>query len=716
MIQLNYLNGEIVSSPAVLLKGQTTSARNGVVAISANNNEVFPPQYYEVNNGCFRAIAHVAPGTNNLAIQILTNAGLDGNGKVVGQPQVADSTSVKITYNELPNNKPIHFCVVVGSDSNGAYDMPHFKTARGEVANLDTAVQRLKVAARMMQAYTQEEMRMTGFSNRCFRFIEELTHDMRNFGYSGQCKIPHNEVKIHVLRSPQTTAELRDLNYAQQYQGAKDNGHLFSHAIDLIEKSDFYQPYRAKNTPIQAACMYLDGHWDKKHQVIVAHAALGGGTGSTKMAVFGSHGLHSYPIDWTHVTPAFLDETELSKNEVANDCNECGTSWECLNICFGAYLHEIGHLLGSPHQIDGVMLRDYVWINRNFMTRESKCLRRKTGGKIIDSSNKWDKECHWNRLDLVRFFYHDAFGLPVDNFRKISNTYLQGPQNEQLTPAVYRTPDGVIVKGSENIYMIELIVDDLARYSTQFFPPSYGGKGFPSAIKLDYDTCYQDLKQSGQKCSEKFDIRILSFNGDAFITDFKAFAADNSKSTLVSDFGLGRGPITGFKSGLCGREMGSMLEIEFDIRRVYKVRVYSGSALDGVKLYLEKGENHSNGDAPPIPPRNYTQRFMNKISALSPSRDVQAAGEVTIGNEKPHYSDFDLNPGERIHHFNMRSGAWCDAIQIVTDKGRVSPWYGNSQGGHGSVLESPSDDCIIVGMYGYLGRWMEGLGIIYAKA
>ena len=385
-VSFNYQNNEIVSSPTVIVSGSTsTRLYRGVVSFTNNQNKVFPPQYFEVNNGHFKAIIHVSPGERNIfQVDILDNGYINdfgfveyGNGR---RPNIVDSGSLTLSFNPLPQNKPIHLCLIRGRDSNNTYDMPKYRLQRGEVPNLENAIKKLKVAGRLMQAYTQDEMRSAGFSNRCFQFVEETIHDQTIFGYKVNSPTPHQEIKIHVLTSPKTVAELRSPELAQQNPNAKDSGGLFDHAIDLVKNCP--EIYNQRNgTAVQCACMYLDSTW--QNNLILTHAALGGGTNEVKMAIFGSHGLHSYPQNFPLVTPSFLDATHLTTTEVANDCNECGTSWECLNICLGAFLHEIGHSLGCPHQVDGVMLRDYVMLNRSFMTRENECLRTKSRGQII---------------------------------------------------------------------------------------------------------------------------------------------------------------------------------------------------------------------------------------------------------------------------------------------------------------------------------------------
>lgn len=54
-------------------------------------------------------------------------------------------------------------------------------------------------------------------------------------------------------------------------------------------------------------------------------------------------------------------------------------------------------------------------------------------------------------------------------------------------------------------------------------------------------------------------------------------------------------------------------------------------------------------------------------------------------------------------------------MRIHTTKGRASPMLGNANGGHLSSLATPGPEFHIVGMYGYTGSWMDGLGLIYAK-
>ncbi|KAK6200394.1 zinc metallo proteinase [Scheffersomyces amazonensis] len=717
-ITLNYTDGEIVSSPTVIINGKTsTGIDHGIISFTNNSNKVFPPQFAEIStHGNFKAIVHVSPDEiNEFKIEVASNGYINplGFAEYKGDnAQIIDHGSLKLTFKPL-NNKPVHLCLIVGKDSPGTFDMPKYKLNRGETNDLDSAIRRLKVGGRLMQAFTQDEFRNVGLSNRSFQFTEEIQDFQGIYGYNVSSPTPHQEIKIHVLRSPKTVAELRDPNIAQQNPHATDNGGLFSHALDLIKSTpELFNKFKQNGTAIQCACMYLDSTWDISNKLILTHAALGGGIDEIKLAIFGSHGLHSWPISFPRVIPSFLDATHLSINEVANDCNQCGTSWECLNITLGAFMHEIGHLFGSPHQVDGVMLRDYMWLNRSFMTRELECLRTNSRGAHVDPAGQWPKVCHWNLLDLIRYLHHDSFALPIDSFGKVYAT-TQAPNNSYVdnkNPSSYTLPDGgAVIKSDSGIFLVEYITDDLARASQIFYPQTYGGPGFQHEISIDFNSSYNFVKQKTPNAKDDFSVRILSLGGDLFIDNFKAHC-DSAKGDIIeSDFGLNRGKIKGYKSALLGRKNNSSQRvIGFDIKTIYKIRIYHGNALDGVRFYFKQP---SNPQAPPkVPPRNYLSGLKNLVSNNSSSGDDKV---VTLGNERPHYSDFTLNPGEEINKFHFRNGAWIDAIQFETNTGRISPTYGKVGGGHLSTLEVPNKQFTIVGMYGFVGSWMDGIGIVY---
>lgn len=722
MIEFNYRDQEVVSSPSVIVSGRTKSGvQSGLVQFVNNNNKVYPPQFFEVNNGQFKALVHVSPGEpNTFQVHVLDRAYLNPGGFPEKADKVVDQGTLTLFFNPLPQNKPVHFCVILGKDSNGAYDMPKYKLQRGEVANLDTAVQRLKVAGRMMQAFTQDEFHRLGLSNRSFQWVEESVNSQRVFGYNVDLPTPHQEVKIHVFRSPKTVKELRDPDLAQQNPKAKNNGGLFSHAIDLINKSDLIRPYKANNTAIQCAVMYLDSTWNG--EFITTHAALGGGTGEVKLGIFGSHGLHSYPLTFPQISPGFVDDTRLSTKEVANDCNQCGTNWECFNICMGAFMHEIGHLFGSPHQTDGVMLRDYLWWNRQFMTREVYCARDNNKGSVIRNDGTWPKECHWNIRDLMRYFYHDSFSIPVDvndeTFPKTYSTMMKKPRDSGI-PSLYLIGHGLLsIKSESGIFLVEICGDDLARYHIPYYPKSYGGTGPQHEMVLNYDEFYDILKKNWNGAKEKFDVRVLSVAGDLWMSDFKSKCYPSPDTIIRSDFGLGRGTIEGYKTDLLGSAKGDMRYIGFDVDLVYKVRVYHGGALDGATFYFEGslGSDHQTSAPPPVPKRDYLSKFMSKLSVDNGNsgQPARGGGEVTIGNVKPHYTDFNLERGERIIKLAFRNGQWVDAMEIITNRGRSSGMLGNANGGHLSVLEPPSHGQI-VGLYGYTGLWVDGIGLIYAQ-
>lgn len=712
-ISFNFQDGEMVSSPTVIVLGQTSKTATGVVLFTNNENRVFPPQHFEVNNGHFKAILHVSEGTNSFSVEIAANGVVSplGFAEFRGQPQIADLGKLLLHFNSLPQNKPLHLCLMVAKDSPGSFDMPHYRLQRGEQATLDAAIRKIKVAGRLMQAYTQDEFRAIGLSNRTFQVVEETVHQQGLFGYSVDLPTPHTEIKVHVLRSPKTVAELRDPNLAQQNPHGSDTGGLFSHALDVIKTTpEIFDKKRQLGSAVQCAVIYLDATYDTKNDMILTHAALGGGDADVKLAIFGSHGLHSWPTNFAQVVPSFLDATQLSKREVANDAGECGTSWECMNITMGAFMHEIGHLFGSPHQVDGVMLRDYVWWNRSFMTREFQSLRTGSRGETIRTDGSWPRVCHWNRLDLYRYLYHDSFGLPIDSgdktFGKVYSTMTKMPQGTKEA-SLYHTPNGTLIKSDSGVFLIEFITDDLARHHRVFFPRAYGGQGCQKEVSLDYQTCYQEFKKSTGDSKDTFDIRVLSLDGDIFINDFKSHASSKDKQ-LKSDLGLNRGTITAYRSDRLGKVNGNEQVIGFDLKTVYKVRVYHGGALDGMRFYFTLGQS----GPPPVPSRNYLGKMMQKMSV----KEQSAPGgqrEVTIGNKKDGYTDFQVPQGEYITKFHFRNGAWIDAVQFETNSGTKSPMYGNANGGHLLTLEAPGRDYEVVGMYGFTGSWMDGVGVVY---
>lgn len=716
MINFNYKDGEIVSSPTVIVSGNC-GTNLGVVEFINNENRVFPPQFYEVNNGQFKAILHVsADSANCFTVNVWSEARLNRDGFMENAKNSPELAKLTLYFNPLPENKPLHICVVVGLDSDGSYDMPKYKQRQGQVANLSTAIQRIKVAARMMQAFTQDEFHNIGMSNRSFQVVEETVAHQGIFGYDLMSNEPHTEAKIHVLRSPKTVKEIRDPNYAQQNPKATDNGWLFGHAIELIQQQDFFVPYKKMGTAIQCAVIYVDSHWDSK--LILAHAALGGGTNEVKLAIFGSHGLHSYPLTFPQISPSFMDDTRLSSNEVANDCNQCSTSWECLNICMGAFMHEIGHLFGSPHQTDGVMLRDYLWWNRSFMTREAYCEREKRNGAMVDCNGLWPKLCHWNIRDLIRYLYHDSFSIPSDQedktFPKIQQSTLKPNALYNQSEIPLRDPVSlgvILVRSLPGIYMVELTDGDLARFHIPFFPKSYGGPGLQHEMILSYQELVGQFKNSWKDAGDNFDVRVLSVAGDLYIKDFKNASVISEKDVIKSDFGLGRGSIDGYKSTLMGSAKGQMEYIGFDVANVSKIRIYHGSALDGVSFFFSLPQ--SNTKAPPVPKRNY---FLSSVKNFLTPENSSGSGnhKVTLGNEKPHYTDFDLLPGEYVTKLTFRCGQWMDAMCVETNTGRKSGLLGNTTGGHQSSF-IPPDGTSIVGLYGYCGRWMDGMGVIYAK-
>jgi hypothetical protein len=532
----------------------------------------------------------------------------------------------------LSSAPPLHLAIILGKDSPGTYDAVPERLQR-EGNGLDLATKKFRMAAYLWQAFTGEQMYRNGLGRRCFRFEEQwqpgtLTYEDQNTGTM------RNEAKIHIIRSSKTVAEIRDLDLAQQYDKATKKGDLFGIAAEAL-KGHFPIKDGQKH---YVSCLFLDAHWDPKVKTVRGHAALGGGDGTLQLAIFGSHALQSYPASLEEVVPAFSDCTRTDIAYVANDCNESGSNWEAANIGIGAHLHETGHLFGCPHQESGVMLRDYVRLNRTFTCREPYSTRtRSPGPRLVLEKD----ECTWHRLDCLRFRFHPCFRLPSD----------VTPSTDGSVQVWTVDNGGVLATAATGIAWVELYTegDDLCHNYIEYFDPT-GSKPPPNHVSLIENDLRDRLPKDRR--NKKLQLEIFSAGqGKHVIQDFSQLANAKNCRVRLPDGRWGfRGSKLGFSQMDGSKPEELIIESSYIQTKLLKtIRVWHGFAVDGIELIYEDSES---------------QMFGKR-------------------GGKPSDFSLDTRRGELLMGFYLRAGLWIDGIQILTSMGRKSEIFGNRTGGSG---------------------------------
>jgi len=464
------------------------------------------------------------------------------------------------------------------------------------------AVRKFRMAAHLWQAFTAEQMYRNKFGRRCFRFDEEWqtgTLSIRDWE-SGRMK---NETRVHVVRSDKTTAELRDLEFAQQHGPASKKGELYSIAAEAVKKHFNVKPGQKQ----YVACLLLDSHWDPEVGTITGHAALGGTSDDLALAIFGSHALQSYPACIEEVVPAFVDCTRTDTKFVANDCNESGSSWEAANIGIGAHMHEVGHLFGCPHQENGVMLRDYVRLNRTFLVREPYSTRTQAQGLKIC---RQEDECAWHRLDVLRFRHHPCFKLPSDE-----------PLSQDDSIQYFPIDNGrLIISAPTGVSFVEIWTEgeDLCRHWIDFTSSDPRNNSIPRQVTLTENELRSRLPEDKRKAKISLQVFCGSSRSEK-IEDLEDLLAKKNVITLPAvrqapkrDEGLTMNAVNnvlglsksfesrlGFKSKKLGFSQleGSkpedlILESTFlQTKLLTSVKIYHGYALDGLEFCYEDGHS-----------------------------------------------------------------------------------------------------------------------------
>ncbi|KAJ5727496.1 hypothetical protein N7493_005316 [Penicillium malachiteum] len=651
-----------VHQKVLLVYGQIGDPRNhpldgGVTVFHHQDN--FPSTGWPVTQSHFKALVHLVPGPNRLRFDFISPKLSSGS----THPAV-HSTWICINYLPLVSAPPLQLVMLLGKDSDGTFDAVPERVER-EGNGLETAIQKYRTAAYLWQAFTGEQMFRNNFGRRCFRFEEEWqsgTLSRRDVA-SGQMR---NEAKIHIVRTEKTVAELRDLNIAQQNKNAQKKDELFAIAKEAVRKHFNPQPGQKQYVSV----LLLDSHWDTEQQVITGHAALGSAGDDIKMAIFGSHSLQSYPTCLEEVVDAFSDCTRTDTNYVANDCGEAGSNWESANIGIGAHLHEIGHLFGCPHQESGIMLRDYVTLNRSFLTKEPFSTRTKSQGLKVCLPND---ECSWHRLDALRFRFHPCFRLPSDP-----------AVSQDDSVQVWPVENGkILFTASSGIAFMEIYRegDELCQTSVEYLNGESSSNGLPKQITITENELR--LKAYGTEKEKKKKIKVVVYSGALGSYTVEDVSLLKSKDSLIK---LPKSQ-TGYKSGMLGFSSmeGSepqqlLLECAFiPTKLLTSIKVYHGNALDGIEFCYE-----------------------DMTSQLFGKRGGKPGGDEFV---------LDTRRGEILLGFYIRAGLWIDGLEILTSLGRKSGFYGNRNGGSGHTLIPPLG-YKIAGISGSCASWIDGFSLI----
>ncbi|TVY73332.1 putative zinc metalloproteinase [Lachnellula suecica] len=539
-----------------------TQALEGNLTVS-RLDDAFPNTYWPVSESHFKALVYLSPGPNRLRFDFIS-------------PKLSNSNSSNpihssyLTLHMMPSLSapPLQLVVLLAKDSPATFDAVPARIER-EGNGLETAIRKFRMAAYLWQAFTAEQMYRNKLGRRAFRMEEEWVTGTSNYR-DREMRIMRSEAKVHVVRCSKTVAELRDLEVAQQNPNARRSGELFSIASEAVK--GYFQPLPGQKQYVSV--LLLDAHWDKSTQTITGHAALGGGGGEIQLAVFGSQALQSYPSCIEEVVPAFTDCTPTDTDYVANDCNESGSNWEAANIGIGAHMHETGHLFGCPHQESGIMLRDYVTLNRSFTIREPYSTRTKSKGGLVLPKD----ECTWHRLDCLRFKGHPCFALPTDPPR-------QSDDSVQVWPV---DNGNVIVTAASGVAYLEIFTqgDDLCHF-WQEFGDGNGNGPIQKQVVLTEQELRGRLPEDRKKSKLKLSIKSIA-GGSHEVEDFGQLASKASRFKLPN----GQLAFRSSKLGLSQMEGSQPDEVVFgstvhQTKLMTCVRVYHGFALDGIEFFYE---------------------------------------------------------------------------------------------------------------------------------
>ena len=156
----NLQENEKLVSPCVTIHGSCSKTASNAQNIQVQHPQL-PTLNFPINAKFFKATIILTPGENKLTFVTDTN----------------DIKTISCYYTPLTQNKPIHLCLIVAKDSPLKFDSPASQIKKEGGNGINLAIKKLRVGARLMQAFTDEQMLRNGFGRRTMPFVEEYAMD-----------------------------------------------------------------------------------------------------------------------------------------------------------------------------------------------------------------------------------------------------------------------------------------------------------------------------------------------------------------------------------------------------------------------------------------------------------------------------------------------------------------------------------------------------------
>jgi len=339
----NYVDGDVVRFPVVLLRGTIKTNESDVMVVenlsSSRKTRVMRTKAFDLR---FKALVELTPGENLLSISV-----------------GASRRELTLFYRKSTNRNFVRLVYFVDSSGEDSFESP------GEEGGFsDDYCAKMQTCALLWQTATAERLFDSGYGRRSFTLEFDANDD----------------VVVWTQRGKRKASEYCAMSETERYRAIYRE----------ILAGDAYSD-RAKYFVVVAFARH------KSNDAGVAgRVALGGG----RVAMLDSSLFFAWFGSLDEVRERLDDSSEIEARYL-RDAAYRNARWALTSSAVGAGLHELGHIFGLGHtdDPDDFMSRGFDRFNRIFCLYEPKTLGSE-GGKVgEDETPKWNKK---NAEKLIR--------------------------------------------------------------------------------------------------------------------------------------------------------------------------------------------------------------------------------------------------------------------------------------------------------------------------